>query len=63
MDAAKARLVSTESQLAANTATSKPRSAACVNPIDRHSRVHPPVNAFGNQAITTADRPVKSDKR
>ena len=40
--------------------TLNPRKAAWLAPSDRHSAVHPPVNALGNHAITTACRPRKS---
>ena len=46
------------SVLAAKYATSKPRILSPLSRSDLHSFVHPPVNAFGNQASTTACLPV-----
>src|SRR5690349_6187525 len=62
-DTANFAFVSGASTLAAKYATSYRRSAPPLDPSDLHSAVHPPVNAFGNHATTTADRPVKSDSR
>ena len=46
--------VSGESALAAKYATSNRRSASPLDLSDLHSAAHPPVNAFGNHATTTA---------
>ena len=48
--------------LAAKYAASSRRRSSSLAPSDLHSAVHPPVNALGNQAITTG-RPASSFRR
>jgi hypothetical protein len=54
--------LSAESTLAAKYSTCASRNALSLAPSDLHSAVQPPVNAFGNQAITTG-RPRRSLSR